>query len=67
MTPATITPLPGGKALFSWRGIEHTFDSLYGAIGEARTRGIAHEVLPFPDLPVDLPSAVLAVSPAFKS
>ncbi|WP_250029679.1 hypothetical protein [Paractinoplanes maris] len=63
MSPATITPLPGGRAEFSWRGIDHTFPSTELAMAEARRRDIRFDLLPFPALSPD----VLAVSPALTS
>lgn len=61
MTPATITPIPGGRAAFSWRGVEHTFDDVFAARAEAEARGIPCEVAPFP-----MPPIVLAESPALR-
>lgn len=51
---AVVTPLPGGKAHGSWRGVEHTFDDVFEASAEFRRRGIRVEVLPFPSLPVQV-------------
>ncbi len=62
MTPATITPLPGGKALLSFKGVEEVYDSLQAAINEARTHTFPYEVLPFPMLAPD----ILAPSPVFR-
>ncbi|BAL87373.1 hypothetical protein AMIS_21530 [Actinoplanes missouriensis 431] len=66
MSPATITPLPGGQALFVWRGIEHTFDDVFAALAEADRRGIPVErveVEAFAPTPV----VVVATSPALTS
>jgi hypothetical protein len=62
MTTATITPLPGGKALLSFRGAEELFPSLQAAINEARAHTFPFEVLPFPALPID----IIAISPAVQ-
>lgn len=51
---AVVTPLPGGKAHGSWRGVEHMFDDVLEASEEFRRRGIRVEVLPFPSLPVQV-------------
>ncbi|MEU4558611.1 hypothetical protein AB0F72_09475 [Actinoplanes sp. NPDC023936] len=66
MSAATITPLPGGKALFVWRGIEHVFADVFEAQREARARGI-----PVADCPVTpfaaTPVTVIATSPALAA
>nr|WP_221374325.1 hypothetical protein [Actinoplanes polyasparticus] len=64
MTPATIQPLPGGKAVLSFRGVEQTFDNTPAALAEVRKHPwMTAEVLPFPALAPD----VLAASPALTS
>lgn len=62
MTRATITPQPGGRAEFTWRGIDHTFASTAEAMDQARRRGIDFEVARFP-----APPFVLAESPALTA
>jgi hypothetical protein len=58
---AVVTPLPGGRAHLSWRGVEHTFDDVFEALAECEQRRIRVEVLPFPQVPV----AVTWTHPAF--
>jgi hypothetical protein len=60
VSAATIQPLPGGKALFVWRGVEHVFDSWQAASREADERGIAWRLERFPATPV--PAEVLATT-----
>lgn len=68
MNAAIITPLPGGRAEFSWRGIDQTFASTADALAEVNRRGIRCQVQPFPELSFpEFPVEVLAVSPALQA
>ena len=62
MTTANIQPLPCGAAVFELRGMTHMFPTCDEAVAETRRRGITPNLLPLPQLPVE----VLATSPALR-